>query len=216
MEHLEELPVADKRRAITRPPVLRDDLPYETGAPSGKEPFWRRLLRFVLTLAFCFVLVYAITQFVFQRNTVIGSSMFPTLEDKDEVFVEKISRLFPSGLKRGDIVTADSFRDSEDQREIMIIKRIIGLPGEQITILGGFVYIDGLQLDEPYLEEGMMTSEHMGEYADILLGDKEYYLLGDNRMNSRDSRDVGPVTLGEIEGKLFFRFLPLDRIGKPK
>ena len=113
-------------------------------------------------------------------------------------------------------MTADSFRDLTNNHEIMIIKRIIGLPGERITIRGGFVYIDGQQLDEPYLEEGMMTSEHSGEYADILLGDNEYYLLGDNRMNSRDSRDVGPVSRGEIEGKLFFRFLPFERIGKPK
>lgn len=189
---------------------------YEVPTTPQKEPFWRRLLRFALTLAICFILVYVITQFVLQRNTVIGSSMSPTLEDRDEVFVEKITRLFPSGLRRGDIVTADSFRDLTNNHEIMIIKRIIGLPGERITIRGGFVYIDGQQLDEPYLEEGMMTSEHSGEYADILLGDNEYYLLGDNRMNSRDSRDVGPVSRGEIEGKLFFRFLPFERIGKPK
>lgn len=189
---------------------------YEVPTTPQKEPFWRRLPRFALTLAICFILVYVITQFVLQRNTVIGSSMSPTLEDRDEVFVEKITRLFPSGLRRGDIVTADSFRDLTNNHEIMIIKRIIGLPGERITIRGGFVYIDGQQLDEPYLEEGMMTSEHSGEYADILLGDNEYYLLGDNRMNSRDSRDVGPVSRGEIEGKLFFRFLPFERIGKPK
>jgi signal peptidase I len=189
---------------------------YEVPTTPQREPFWRRLLRFALTLAICFLLVYVLTQFVLQRNTVIGSSMSPTLEDRDEVFVEKITRLFPSGLRRGDIVTADSFRDLTNNHEIMIIKRIIGLPGERITIRGGFVYIDGQQLDEPYLEEGMMTSEHSGEYADILLGDNEYYLLGDNRMNSRDSRDVGPVSRGEIEGKLFFRFLPFERIGKPK
>jgi signal peptidase I len=187
----------------------------EQGRPAGGL-FWRRLLRFAITLAICFVFVYGITQFVLQRNTVIGSSMSPTLEDKDEVFVEKVSRLFPSGLRRGDIVTADSFRDAGHHDEIMIIKRIIGLPGEQITIRGGFVYIDGQLLDEPYLEEGVMTSEHAHEYADMLLGDREYYLLGDNRMNSRDSRDVGPVAQGEIEGKLFFRLFPFERIGRPR
>ncbi|NLB27584.1 MAG: signal peptidase I, partial [Clostridiaceae bacterium] len=181
---------------------------YEVPTTPQKEPFWRRLLRFALTLAICFILVYVITQFVLQRNTVIGSSMSPTLEDRDEVFVEKITRLFPSGLRRGDIVTADSFRDLTNNHEIMIIKRIIGLPGERITIRGGFVFIDGQQLDEPYLEEGMMTSEHSGVYADILLGDNEYYLLGDNRMNSRDSRDVGPFHEEDIVGSLILRFFP--------
>ena len=189
---------------------------YEVPTPSQREPFWRRLLRFALTLAICFLLVYVLTQFFFQGNTLFCSYMSPTLVDRVVVFVLKITCFFPSGLRRGDIVTADSFRDLTNNHEIMIIKRIIGLPGERITIRGGFVYIDGQQLDEPYLEEGMMTSEHSGEYADILLGDNEYYLLGDNRMNSRDSRDVGPVSRGEIEGKLFFRFLPFERIGKPK
>lgn len=180
------------------------------------EPFWRRFLRFLLTLGICFAIVFLITRFVLQRNTVIGSSMAPTLEDRDQVFVEKLSRLFPGGLKRGDIVTADSFRETDDHGEIMIIKRIVGLPGEHVAVRDGYVYIDGRRLAEPYLPEGMMTSAHLSLYADLQLGDDEYYLLGDNRMNSRDSRDVGPVGRKEIEGRLFFRLFPLERFGRPR
>ncbi len=179
--------------------------------------FLRRGLSFLLTLAICFVLVFLITQFVLQHNTVIGSSMMPTLEDKDEVFVEKLSRHFPSGLKRGDIVTADAYRDDGSPGdEIIIIKRVVGLPGEKVTIREGQVFIDDRQLIEPYLPEEVLTSEHAMAYSNVLLGEDEYYLLGDNRMSSRDSRDIGPVKRSEIEGKLLLRFYPLEKFGKPK
>ena len=174
-------------------------------------------MSFLLTLAICFVLVFLITQFVLQHNTVIGASMMPTLEDKDEVFVEKLSRHFPSGLKRGDIVTADAYRDDGSPGdEIIIIKRVVGLPGEKVTIREGQVFIDDRQLIEPYLPEEVLTSEHAMAYSNVLLGEDEYYLLGDNRMSSRDSRDIGPVKRSEIEGKLLLRFYPLEKFGKPK
>ena len=179
--------------------------------------FLKRSLSFLLTLAICFGLVFLITQFVLQHNTVIGSSMVPTLEDKDEVFVEKLSRHFPSGLKRGDIVTADAYRDDGSTGdEIIIIKRVVGLPGEKVTIREGQVFIDDRQLVEPYLPEGVLTSEHVMVYSNVQLGEDEFYLLGDNRMSSRDSRDIGPVKLSEIEGKLLLRFYPLEKFGKPK
>lgn len=200
-------------------------IPNQSGAPQpipGRQvnpawrSFWRRLLNFALTLAICLILVFVITQFVLQRNTVIGSSMTPTLEDRDEIFVEKVTRLFPSALKRGDIVTADTIRGSGSDEEIVIIKRIVGLPGEHVSIRQGLVYIDGRQLEEPYLDKGVMTREHSSEYAEVLLGPDQYYLLGDNRGNSRDSRDIGPVMRQEIEGKLVFRIYPVKRIGIPK
>lgn len=181
-----------------------------------RKGHWRSLLSFLVSLALCFILVMLVTRFVLQHNTVIGSSMLPTLEDRDEVFVEKVSRLFPAALKRGDIVTADTYQDQEGREGVIIIKRVVGLPGERVSIREGYVFIDGRQLIEPYLSVDVLTSEHNMAYSDVLLGPDEYYLLGDNRMGSRDSRDIGPVHRSEIEGKLIFRFYPLDKMGKPK
>ncbi len=187
----------------------------EDKAPKGRS-FLRRSLGFILTLILCFVVVFLITQFVLQHNSVIGSSMSPTLEDGDEVFVEKVSRLFPSGLKRGDIVTADAYQDAGEEGDIIIIKRVVGLPGEHVTVREGYFWVNGERLDEPYLTDEVLTSEHNMAFSDLVLGPQEYYLLGDNRMSSRDSRDIGPVTRQEIEGRLILRFYPLDKIGKPK
>ncbi len=180
-----------------------------------KKPLIRRVLDFVLTVAVGILLALLLTQFVIQRNTVIGSSMVPTLCDRDEVFVEKISRLFENGLKRGDIVTADTHEKTEKGDEMIIIKRVIGVPGDRVTIKDGNVFVNGALLDEPYLDPGVRTAPHREIYADVTLADNEYYLLGDNRTNSRDSRDIGPVTRGEIEGKLILRFYPFSKFGVP-
>ena len=109
-----------KRMSLTS----QEDKDNARKAETGWANFLRRSLSFLLTLVLCFVLVFLITRFVLQHNTVIGSSMTPTLADQDEVFVEKLSRLFPSGLKRGDIVTADAYRDNTESDEIVIIKRV--------------------------------------------------------------------------------------------
>ena len=195
---------------------MTDDRQAMDRSPKKEETLGRKILSLLLTIAICFVIVILITQFVLQRNTVIGVSMSPTLEDHDEVFVEKISRLFPGGLRRGDIVTADAHHDLGTYDETVIIKRVIGLPGERVAIRGGQVFIDGELLEEPYLDDGIATYEHVAAYAVVELEDDEYYLMGDNRMKSRDSRDIGPVTRKDLEGRLLFRFFPLDKIGKPR
>ncbi|HPY64402.1 MAG TPA: signal peptidase I [Bacillota bacterium] len=180
-----------------------------------KRSMKRRVFDFVITVVIGVVLALLLTQFVIQRNTVIGSSMVPTLSDQDEVFVEKISRLFENGLKRGNIVTADTDETTANGEGMIIIKRVVGLPGERVTIKNGDVYINGVLLDEPYLAEGVRTAPHHEKYADVTLLKNEYYLLGDNRTNSRDSRDIGPVTRDEIAGRLILRFYPLSKFGVP-
>ncbi len=180
-----------------------------------KRPLKRRVVDFIVTILIGVVLALLLTHFVIQRNTVIGSSMVPTLSDRDEVFVEKISRLFEHGLKRGDIVTADTHEKTTEGLEMIIIKRVIGVPGDRVTIKHGNVYVNGELLEEPYLAEGVRTAPHREMYADVTLQEDEFYLLGDNRANSRDSRDIGPVTRSEIEGKLILRFYPFNKFGVP-
>ena len=193
--------------------VKEEELPEEK---ESKEPSaLRRVFNFVLTIIICFVIAFLITRFVIRRNTVKGTSMVPTLYHRDEIFVEKISRLFAGGLKRYDIVTADTDRKASDGEEMIIIKRVIGLPGERVRIENGHVYINDRQLEEPYLPESVRTYPHNPDYANVLLGEDEYYLLGDNRENSQDSRDIGAVSRGDIEGKLLIRFYPFSRFGVP-
>lgn len=176
----------------------------------------RRLFSLFLTFLLTVIFVLLVRQYVLQHNTVIGSSMKPTLEDRDEIFVEKLSKLFPAGLKRGAIVTADTHSRTVNGDTEYVIKRIIGLPGEQVTIKEGKVLIDGQSLDEPYLDDWTLTDGRQADYADLVLGQDEYYLLGDNRSSSRDSRDVGPFHREDIVGCLILRFFPFDRMGKPK
>jgi len=201
---------------------IQDDLPDKDKGKENsldkesKQPStFRRILNFVLTVIICFVIAFLITRFVVRRNTVKGTSMAPTLLHSDEIFVEKISRLFKGGLKRHDIVTADTNRKGNSGEEMIIIKRIIGLPGERVCIENGSVYINDRKLEEPYLPETMRTFPHNPDYANVLLGEDEYYLLGDNRENSQDSRDIGAVSRDDIEGKLLIRFYPFSRFGVP-
>lgn len=151
--------------------------------------------------------------FVIQRNDVYGSSMEPTLHNSDAVFVEMISKYFKS-YDRGDIVTIEAVGlDGYDGTE-KIIKRVIGLPGETVTISGGLVYIDGVQLEEPYLIPGVMTyvtidGANKG-YDQITLGENQYYCLGDNRGASNDSRRLGPIDEKLIKSHVIARIFPMD------
>jgi len=193
-----------------------DAKPVKKVKRAGPKPVGRKWLSLVYTFLLTALIVLLIRHFVLQHNTVIGTSMLPTLEDRDEIFVEKISRLFPSGLKRGSIViVATRERLANGGREY-IIKRIIGLPGERVTLKEGAVWIDGQKLDEAYLDDWVLTDARVAEYADLILGPDQFYLMGDNRPNSRDSRDVGPFSQKDIIGSLILRFFPFDRVGKPK
>ena len=184
---------------------------------AGKKPSPAgKILQLLLLLALCLAAALLVRLFVLQHNTVVGSSMIPTLEDRDKVIVEKVTRYFASGLKRGDIVTAGTRDPASDKAGKGIIKRLVGLPGEQVTIGDGKVYIDGAYYEEDYLEEGTQTLPGLPEYGDLLLGPDEYYLLGDNREQSLDSRRLGPFKRNELGGRLIFRFYPFDRIGKPR
>lgn len=97
-------------------------------------------------------------------------------------------------------------------REDMMIKRVIGLPGETVELIEGKYYIDGELLEEDYLDEGTITEPKIGTHWE--LGEDEYFVSGDNRGNSSDSRNYGPLHKDEIKGKAIFRLFPFDRFGK--
>lgn len=179
-----------------------------------EKSVWRTVLNYTVTILVSVLIALLINRFVLQRNTVVGTSMVPTLQDHDELLVEKISHLWRP-YQRGDIITANTHERTDEGREQIVIKRVIGLPGEHVMVRDGDVYIDGSRLDEPYLTETGITQAHNVTFNDLVLGDDEYYLMGDNRVWSRDSRDIGPIHRNQIIGKVLIRILPIKQFGKP-
>ena len=151
---------------------------------------------------------YLVVAFVGQRTQVSGESMETTLSDGDHLIVDKISYRFRDP-KRYDIVVFP-YRYEENT---YYIKRIIGLPGETVQIVDGYVYINGVLLDEHY---GNALINEPGQAAQpITLGDDEYFGMGDNRNNSQDSRsaNVGLIHRDELLGRAWVRIWPIDKFG---
>ncbi len=161
----------------------------------------------------CVLLVtYLIINYVGQRTEVQGSSMEPTLQNADNLIVDKITYRF-NDPKRFDIIVFP-FQYEEDT---YYIKRIIGLPGETVRIdLEGVIYINGEELKEGYGREIIQDPGRAAE--EITLGEDEYFVMGDNRNNSTDSRNelVGNIHKDDIIGRAWVRIYPFEKFGKLK
>ena len=152
------------------------------------------------------VMVFVV-KFIGQRTVVIGDSMQTTLSDGDNLITDKITYRFKDP-KRFDIVVFP-FKENTSK---LLIKRIIGMPGETVQIKNGKVYINGYELQENY---GIAVMNDAGLASEpILLGEDEYFVLGDNRNNSQDSRfsSVGNVSRSDLIGRAWVRIWPLDKI----
>ncbi len=152
--------------------------------------------------------------FVVQRNAVIGDSMVPTLHQNDQLLVEKVSKYF-DGVNYGDIITISTKDLPDHEGGPNIIKRVVGLPGDTIEIKDDGVYRNGQLLAEPYLTDGTRTVIRDPDYARVTLQDEQYYVMGDNREVSLDSRSIGPVTHKSIIGEVVLRFFPFSAFGQP-
>ncbi|MDO5033518.1 MAG: signal peptidase I [Eubacteriales bacterium] len=199
----------------TETDLLEEDLPASPGGPGkGKLDLLTEILDYAKTFLLVLVVALLLTQFVIQRNTVKGQSMVPTLQDGDELLVEKVTRYF-GAINRFDIITVDTHWVETDHPN-RVIKRVIGLPGETVEIKEGKVYINDQVLDQPFLAEDLKTLSRDSRFSKVTLGTQEYYVLGDNRNNSTDSRYYGPVPQSAILGKLLVRFYPFEALGVPK
>ena len=172
----------------------------------------KEILSTSLYLLVVLALTFLIVAYVGQRTKVIGSSMEPMLEDGDNLIVDKISYRFEEP-RRFDIIVFP-FRYEE---KTYYIKRIIGLPGETVYIdESGAVYINGEVLKESYGKETIIDPGRA--FEPVVLGEDEYFVMGDNRNNSSDSRDpvVGNIHRDEFIGKAWMRIWPLDKLGMIK
>lgn len=168
----------------------------------------RTIFGWIAYVAFVVLMTYLVITYVGQRTRVEGSSMETTLHNGDNLLVDKLSYRFHAP-QRYDIVVFPY----RWEKHVYYIKRIIGLPGETVQVKDGIVYIDGEPLAETYGNEPMQDGGIAAQ--PLTLGEDEYFLLGDNRNHSKDSRNelVGPVHRKELAGKAFVRIWPLDSIG---
>lgn len=190
-------PKKDKKEQAEPIVIIKQD--EETG--------FKLYRKIVVIILFALLFTRIVNAFIVQETIVNGSSMSPTLESADKLLIDKI--FYKVGeLKRYDIIVFDYHHSS------VYIKRIIGLPGEKVTISEGKVYIDGKLLKDDPLSADIMSYSGMAKDG-ISLGENEYFVLGDNRNNSYDSRyeQVGIVNKSSIIGKVWIRISPILKFG---
>ena len=167
---------------------------------------FREIIEIVLVAV---LVVFGVRSFLVQPFLVSGASMEPNFHGGDYILINELSYRFRAP-ERGEVVV---FRYPGDERTFFI-KRIIGLPGERVVVTGGELYIyakgatKGRLINEDYLPRNLQT---VGE-KDITLTDKEYFVMGDNRDASFDSRQWGPLDRSEVIGSVWVRLWPLDKV----
>ncbi|MCK5211512.1 signal peptidase I [Candidatus Parcubacteria bacterium] len=173
--------------------------------------FFSFVFELVKIVVISLVIIIPVRYFLIQPFYVKGASMEPNFYDHEYLIIDEISYRF-NEPERGDIVV---FRYPRNPQEYFI-KRLIGLPGDKIQIKDGHVYIsnddspDWICLEESYLSLGVKTYGLSEEVVE--LGDDEFYVLGDNRNSSKDSRSFGPVNRSYVTGRVLLRGWPFDRI----
>lgn len=198
-----------KRQTVRQTPAAMEFAQLPADVPRKKRSVIRNILLWTFEILVVILFAYVIVYYFGQSRTNVGQSMDVTLSGGDTVLLNVLSYQLGSP-KRGDVV---SFKPNGSTTGRSNIKRVIGLPGETIQIKDGMIYIDG----EVYLEKKSYPAiTNPGMAADeIVLGDKEYFVLGDNRNNSEDSRfaDIGLVKSDHIEGKVWFVLSPSQHRG---
>ena len=168
------------------------------------------LLEYAIYIFIVVFVLFVVPKFLMEKILVDGTSMENSLYDGEQVLIEKVSRYF-DGPERFDVVV---FTKNHGTYTRTYIKRVIGLPGETVQIIGSSIFINGEELKEQFgkdpIEDAGIASEP------ILLGEGEYFVLGDNRRISVDSREraVGAVSIDELDGVVILRVAPFSSFGK--
>ncbi len=205
----------------TRPATTQ---PWQTGTADwprdlmdedeAKGSALRNVLEWVLVIACAVGVALLVRAFVVEPFTIPSESMLETIQVGDRVLGEKLSYL-TRDPEMGDIVT---FIDPEDP-ETTLIKRVIATPGQTVDLQNGLVVVDGEALEEPYTQgQSLPLSANSATLDEPItypytLGEDEYWVMGDNRENSLDSRYFGPITREDVSSRAWLKFWPLSEIG---
>lgn len=201
---MENIPQGNPPEQYSQPGVAPSPQPPIAGqtAPSRQSSSVMLWLRDLLVSAVASVLIII---FLYQPVRVEGTSMLPRLEDHDRLFINKFVYRF-SAIERGDVVVFHYPRDPEKS----YIKRVIALPGDRLRIDRGQVWLNGKLVREPYVPEAYEDSKSMRE---IVVPDSSYFVMGDHRSISSDSREFGAVERSLIYGKAVFVYWPARDAG---
>jgi signal peptidase I len=185
---------------------------YGDHAEESASHLGRTALSVVATVATVVVISWALRTFVVQNYEIPSGSMESTIMTGDMIFSEKISYKF-SEPQPGDIIT---FADPENSYRTLI-KRVIATGGQTVDLIDGKVYVDGVELNEPYIQGlasyPLTTAPGVTIAYPYTVPEGEVWVMGDNRTNSQDSRYFGSVSVESITGKAVFRYWPLSNIG---
>ena len=190
----------------------------------NKNACFREIILWIETVVFAVLISLLIRGFIFETVLVDGSSMENTLCSGDRLILYKLGYHFKAP-KTGDIIVLQVHEGAlkyfpflknlpfvkkaiPDVDEVDYIKRVVAVPGDTIEFKDGYVYVNGKKLDEPYVK-GVTN----GPYTSIKVGENKVFVLGDNRSNSRDSREIGLIDFDKIRGKAVFRVWPFSEVG---
>jgi signal peptidase I len=186
-------------------PALTNGSTVASRPRRARAPLWRATWELLHDLSVAVLFCFFLITFVAQAFRVQGTSMEPLLNDGDRIVVNKlVYRLGP--IERGDVVVFWYPRDPS----VSFIKRVVGRPGDRVEIRAGHVYVNGTLQKEAYLPEEFRDNDSLPP-VDVRPG--YYFVLGDHRRSSNDSRSWGQVPQKYIYGRADFRFWPLDQIG---
>jgi signal peptidase I len=199
------------KRAMEEPSVNAVDGLHDEPARQPATPSILGALSWVRDLAFSILIAVVLIVFIYQPVKVEGTSMEPGLTDNERIFINKFTyKLNLGDVKRGDTVVFWYPRDTTKS----YIKRVVGLPGDRIRISRGQVYVNGVALTEEYVAQRYRDSSTWEDGREVTVPTGEYFVLGDHRNSSSDSRAWGFVPRPNIYGKAVFVYWPLDKMGR--
>lgn len=169
----------------------------------------KKLFEWIIAIVIALVLLFIVRTFLFVSYIVDGDSMKPTFHNNDRVIVNKLVKNFGQ-INNGDVIVFHANKNAD------YIKRVIGLPGDTVEMKNNKLYINGTHVSERYLNKDIKTDDFstrtiQGSKSDVI-PNGEYLVLGDNRTNSRDSREIGFVHEEDIVGTVNLRYYPFNQI----